>query len=83
MSDIRGKISTTSGPIKTRLTAQQELQVSKFTVATQEVRLTQLVDVDTALLSDGAMLIYNQSREVFEAKPDVDNPNTKIIGGSF
>lgn len=83
MSDIRGKISTTGGPIKTRLTSQQELQVAKFTVSAQQVNLTSLSDVDTTLLSDGAMLIYNADRELFEAKPDVDNPNTKIIGGSF
>tara|TARA_Y100000389_G_scaffold199082_1_gene236796 strand:+ start:7090 stop:7341 length:252 start_codon:yes stop_codon:yes gene_type:complete len=83
MSDIRGKISTTSGPIKTRLTSQQELQVSKFTVSTQTQTLTGLSDVNTTNLSDGAMLIYNGTTEVFEARPDVDNPNTKIIGGSF
>ena len=83
MTEIRGKLSTTSGAIKTRLTSQQELQVSKFTVSTELTPLTSLSDVDTTLLADGAMLIYNGTRQLFEAKPDVDNPNTKIIGGSF
>lgn len=73
MATIKGKV----------VNNQQEIQISKFAVSVQDVNLRNLADVDATGVSDGAMLIYNGARNVFETKRDIENPNTKIIGGSF
>ena len=76
-------MATNSGVIKGRLVTNKEIQVSRFGVNVQEINLRQLADVDASTVTDGSVLIYNGVRNVFETKTDIENPNTKIIGGSF
>lgn len=45
--------------------------------------LANLVDVDSTLLQDGSVLIYNSTIEKFETKNIIDNPNITIKGGGF
>lgn len=68
--------------LKGKLTTQNSVQAKTIAVGVP-TRLLDLIDVDASQLGDGAVLIYNASENKFETKQEVDNPNTKIIGGSF
>jgi len=68
--------------LKGKLGSQNNVQAKTVAVA-PPTKIVDLVDVDTTLLGDGAVLIYNAITDTFETKQEVDNPNTKIIGGSF
>ena len=46
-------------------------------------RFLEMTDVDPVDLNDGAVVIYNAVREKFEIRRDMQNPNTKIIGGTY
>jgi len=56
---------------------------AKSVAVSPPVKFTDMTDVDSSQLSDGAMIIYEASTQKFSVRTDVDNPNTKIIGGSF
>ena len=45
--------------------------------------LGQLTDVDLTNLGDGSMLIYNGAANKFVSNVEINNSNTRIIGGSF
>jgi hypothetical protein len=47
------------------------------------IRLVDLLDIDLQELSDGALLVYDEQNENFKTTPNLDNHNTKIIGGGF
>ncbi|RPG31763.1 MAG: hypothetical protein CBB72_011395 [Muricauda sp. TMED12] len=47
------------------------------------VKLTDLSDVDTSALDNGAMLIYNLAQQKFILTNQIDNPDLKIIGGIY
>jgi hypothetical protein len=47
------------------------------------IRLTDLTDVDTALLDNGAMLIYDLTTQKFILTNRIDNPDLRIIGGIY
>lgn len=47
------------------------------------IRLTDLVDVDTTNLDNGAMLIYDLSQQKFLLTNQIDNPDLRIIGGIY
>lgn len=68
--------------IKAKISQTGVMQTATVAI-TPALRLTDLADVDPTLLGDGAVLIYNLSEQKFETKQEIDNPNTKIIGGSF
>lgn len=42
-----------------------------------------LAGVDIENATDGSMLVYNGSNLNFEAKVEIDNPNTNFNGGNF
>jgi hypothetical protein len=67
--------------LKAKVSQQQEVVAQ--TVKLGVVKLQDLSDVDTSLLDEGSLLIYNSSSSKFEAKSEVSNSNTRIIGGSF
>jgi len=68
--------------IRARIKQDGVIQTATVAVA-PSIRMSDLADVDTTLLDDGAVLIYNATEKKFETKQEIDNPNTKIIGGSF
>jgi hypothetical protein len=45
--------------------------------------LGDLIDVNLEGVDDGSMLIYDGSSNKFVARREIQNANTKIIGGSF
>jgi len=45
--------------------------------------LGNLTDVNLDGVADGSMLIYDGASDKFVARREIQNPNTKIIGGSF
>lgn len=47
------------------------------------VKLTDLVDVDTSALDNGAMLIYDLAQQKFLLTNRIDNPDLRIIGGIY
>lgn len=65
--------------------------VKKVTVGTPIRRVSNqgglsfgdLAGVDIENASDGSMLVYNGSNLNFEAKVEIDNPNTNFNGGNF
>lgn len=69
--------------LKAKLTQTDNRIQAKTVAVGAPTKLLDLIDVDSTLLGDGAVLIYNAQENVFETKQEVDNPNTKIIGGSF
>lgn len=42
-----------------------------------------LTDIDLTNVADGALLIFNGTTRKFVANTEVNNSNTKIVGGSF
>jgi len=68
--------------LKGKLGTQDNIQARSVAIVPTS-KLVDLVDVDTRLLGDGAILIYNAYTNMFETKQEVDNQNTKIIGGAF
>lgn len=64
--------------------------IKKVTVGTPIRRVTaggftisNLGGVDVTGVSDGAMLVYNDGTENFEATTNIDNANTNLNGGNF
>lgn len=56
---------------------------AKTVAVTPPISLLDLIDIDSSLLSDGSIMIYDETTRTFLLKSEVQNPNTKIIGGSF
>ena len=71
MANLKGSIG--------RPTAVQ----AKTVAVGSPARLTELVDVDATQLDDGAMIVYELSTQKFSIRNEVDNANTKIIGGNY
>jgi ribosome biogenesis SPOUT family RNA methylase Rps3 len=47
------------------------------------IQLTDLSDVDTTNLDNGAMLIYDLAAQKFLLTNQIDNPDLRIIGGIY
>lgn len=77
---ITAKVSQ-SNALKAKISQSQEIVAQ--TVKVGSARLQDLADVDTSVLENGSVLIYSTTSGTFEAKNEVDNSNTRIIGGSF
>jgi len=77
---ITAKVSQ-SNALKAQISQQKEIVAQ--TVKLGVVKLQDLSDVDTSSLDEGSLLIYNSTSSKFEAKSEVSNSNTRIIGGSF
>jgi len=45
--------------------------------------LSSLTDVDTTARVDGALILWDDATSKFKVRPDAENANLKIIGGSF
>lgn len=82
-----GKIGQQTNNLSASIGRSNTIQARSVAVAggagTPVLALTELTDVDTALLADGSVLIYNAATEKFETKSEVENENLRISGGSF
>ena len=47
------------------------------------IRLTDLVDIDSSNLDNGAMMIYDLAQQKFILSNQIENPDLRIIGGIY
>lgn len=83
MTTIRAKVTQGGTLTKAVLTPTQEVLVTKVGIASGQIRLEDLFNIDAESPSDGSILVYNSSSQLWQAKQDLDNQNTKINGGNF
>jgi hypothetical protein len=69
--------------ITARVTPQNRVLVTNYQVNASNIRITDLFDVDTTAVSDGALLVYRANTENWVATVNLDNINTIINGGNF
>lgn len=53
------------------------------TLKVGNIALTDLTDINTSNIGEGAMLIYNATSSKFDVTPEVGNSSTNIIGGTY
>lgn len=68
--------------IKATINKQAKVKARTVEVGTG-VRLTDLTDIDSTNLDNGAMLIYDLSQQKFILTNQIDNPDLRIIGGIY
>ena len=76
------------GKITTNRVIQSAGSTSKVIVARQMSigigqTLGALTDVDTTARTDGSIILWDDATSTFKVRPDAENANLKIIGGSF
>lgn len=69
-------------PVKARFKGSTTIRANSVNL-TNTMSLSQLTDVDLTNLGDGSVLIYNGTTNKFVSNVEIDNSNTRIIGGSF
>ena len=78
---LQGKItanrSIQSGGIKSKTIVARNMTIS------DGQSLSALTDVDVTARIDGSIILWDDSSSTFKVRPDADNANLKIIGGSF
>jgi len=53
------------------------------TLKVGNIALTDLTDINTTDIGEGAMLIYNATSSKFDITPEIGNSSTNIIGGTY
>lgn len=78
---ISAKISPVD-TVKGKITQSNPTQARTVAIG-QPQRLTDLADVDSTRLANGATLVYDLASQTFIVTNEMDNPDTKIIGGKY
>jgi hypothetical protein len=81
MSAIRANFSLAPA-VKAKFKSSSGIQANSISLSAN-MSLGQLTDVDLTDLGDGSMLIYNGTTNKFVSNVEINNSNTRIIGGSF
>ncbi len=81
MSGIGGVVFQTPA-IKGSLSNLSSIQARTVAVGAPK-SMSDLSDVEMGSVADGALLVYNGTTGKFVATVELNNQNTKIIGGSF
>jgi hypothetical protein len=81
MANLKGVVGQSSA-IKGALKPQSTMRAKTLAMAPRQ-SLLDLTDVDASRLADGATLIYETSTQTFSVRNEMDNANTKIIGGFY
>lgn len=81
MSGIGGAVFQTPS-IKGSLSNLSSIQARTVAVGAPK-SMSDLSDVEMGSVADGALLVYNGTTGKFVATVELNNQNTKIIGGSF
>lgn len=68
--------------IKAKVRSNPDRIVAK-TLKVGNIALTDLTDINTSNLGEGAMLIYNATSSKFDITPEIGNSSTNIIGGTY
>lgn len=80
---ISAKVQNNSTTVKAKVTPQDKLLVTNYTINASTIRLNELFDVNATNPLDGSMLIYNGSTTNWEATIRLDNNNQIISGGNY
>lgn len=72
----------TSNRVKATVSGLNKIQARTVALGSP-TSLGNLADVNLDGVADGSMLIYDGATSKFVARREIQNPNTKIIGGSF
>ncbi len=78
---LQGKITATRG-LSSAGTSSKTI-VARNMQLTAAQSLSSLADVDTTARTDGSIILWDDTTSTFKVRPDVQNINLKIIGGSF
>jgi hypothetical protein len=68
--------------IKAKVRSNPDRIVAK-TLKVGNIALTDLTDINTSDIGEGAMLIYNATSSKFDITPEIGNSSTNIIGGTY
>ena len=68
--------------IKATVNKQVKVKARTVEVGTG-VKLTDLTDIDSTSLDNGAMLIYDLAQQKFILTNQLENPDLRIIGGIY
>lgn len=68
--------------IKAKIRSNPDRIVAK-TLKVGNIALTDLTDINTSDIGEGAMLIYNATSSKFDITPEIGNSSTNIIGGTY
>jgi len=68
--------------IKAKVRSNPDRIVAK-TLKVGNIALTDLTDINTSEIGEGAMLIYNATSSKFDITPEIGNSSTNIIGGTY
>lgn len=68
--------------IQAKITQSRPIQARTVSIG-QPQKLTDLADVDSSKLANGATLVYDLASQTFIVTNEMDNPDTKIIGGKY
>ena len=83
MANIQARITPQGNVVKGKLNPQKNISVTEYRVDTQNIRLTDLFDVDTSQASDGALLVFSGETGNFKATTELKNENTQVNGGHY
>lgn len=81
MSNIVGSILSAPA-VRSTIRGLQNVQARTVAIGAPK-SIGNLSDVDLTAVADGALLIYNGVLQKFVANTELNNSNTKIVGGSF
>lgn len=82
MATVVAKVSQDTQQVKGKVSPRISTQARTVSIG-QPQKLTDLVDVDSTKLANGATLIYDLESQTFIVTNEMDNPDTKIIGGKY
>lgn len=68
--------------IQAKITQSKPVQARTVALGKPQ-KLTDLADVDSSKLANGATLVYDLASQAFIVTNEMDNPDTKIIGGKY
>jgi hypothetical protein len=80
--NIKAKLTQTRA-IGAKLNTNQNFLVTNYQLNASSIRLGDLIDIDVSGVSDGAVILYDETSSRWVATTRIDNINTIINGGNF
>jgi hypothetical protein len=68
--------------VKAKIRPRQRVQAKSLSVG-GTISLSQIKEIDSSNATDGAVLLYDGNESKFKITTQINNPNTKILGGGF
>jgi hypothetical protein len=79
---VNAKVTDNTKTVRASVSSDNTLLVSAVNQLSN-LRLGDLLDIDTTQAKDGATLLFNSNGNIFEATGDLNNKNTNINGGHY